>query len=76
MPGVIRPYTLTDILATINNQNGQSASGTTGAATVTFGIIAEADESIPGTSIADSATTTSAVSAGWDQTVWGATSWS
>jgi len=74
MPGVIRPYTLLDVLATIN-QNATSNGATGGANTSAFGIIAEADESIPTTSIADTATAAAAATAGWDQGTWGGVGW-
>lgn len=72
MAGVIRPYTLTDVLATINqNQNGQSA--TTGATATSFGVIAEANETVTGP--ADTATATHGSPPGWDAGIWGATLW-
>jgi hypothetical protein len=73
MPGVIRPYTLLDVLATIN----QNATGnaTVGANTSAFGIIAEADESIPAAAVADAATAAVAATAGWDQGTWGGVGW-
>lgn len=74
MPGVIRPYTLTDVLATIN-QAAQGGSVTTGLSSTVFSVIAEADESVPSTSMADAATTSAAVPTGWDQGQWGATQW-
>lgn len=74
MPGVIRPYTLVDVLATIN-QNATNNGATVGANAVAFGIIAEADESIPASSIADAATTAAAATAGWDQGQWGSVGW-
>lgn len=74
MPGVIRPYTLTDVLATIN-QSAQNANANTGLSATVYSVIAEADESVLATSIADSATTTAAAPTGWDQGQWGATQW-
>lgn len=72
MPGVIRPYTLTDVLQTLNqNQSGQGA--TTGASTVQFGVIGEADE--PSTLTADSATATHSATPGWDAGYWGSVAW-
>lgn len=75
MPGVIRPYTLTDVLSTITGQAGQAGSATIGANSTTFGIVAEADESIPAGSMADTAATIPAVPAPWDRAIWGMTSW-
>lgn len=72
MAGVIRPYTLVDVLATINqNQGNQNA--TTGATGIAFGVIAEVDD--PVTGIADSATATHSPPPGWDAGIWGATAW-
>lgn len=74
MPGVIRPYTLTDVLSTIN-QSAQTGGATVGVSSTVFAAIAETDESIPATSMADSATTTAATPAGWEQGVWGGIQW-
>jgi hypothetical protein len=37
--------------------------------------VAEADESIPATAMADTAVTVAAVPTGWDQAQWGLTQW-
>jgi len=72
MPGVIRPYTLTDVLQTMNQaQINQSA--TVGANSLQFGVIAEADE--PSTVTADSAAATHSPTAGWDAGYWGSVAW-
>jgi hypothetical protein len=72
MPGVIRPYTLTDVLATINqNQGGQNA--TTGNSATSFGVIAEVDDTV--TPLGDSATAAHSPPPGWDSGFWGATGW-
>lgn len=68
MPGVFRPYTLTDILGTIQQQ----AIGDTGTSVSGVGYYAEADESV---TLADSATATAQVPATWDGGVWGAAEW-
>lgn len=71
MPGVLRPYTLADVLGTINGQQaqqGQAAQIVTG-----VGFFAEANETVP---LADSMTTTVQALPGWDGGVWGALSWS
>lgn len=72
MPGVIRPYTLTDVLQTMNQaQINQGA--TVGANSATFGVIAEVDDSV--TPVGDTGSATHSAPAGWDQGQWGATSW-
>lgn len=73
MPGVFRPYTLVDVLGTMNQENGNLTGGQqilTG-----FGQFAEADESA---TVSDSATGTLVVAstATWDNTVWGEFTWS
>lgn len=70
--GVFRPYTLVDVLGTMNQQ----ITDMNGAQAVTgFGTFTEADET---TSISDSATsalvTASAVT--WDNATWGTFTWS
>lgn len=68
--GVFRPYSLVDVLGSINNQNSSSPD----TATSGVGYIGEADEQ---TTWADSATTVLRTSApGWDLEVWGAAVWS
>lgn len=70
MPGVLRPYTLSDVLGTLNAQNQDAQQG----AVVVDGIgtFAEADETA---AAADSATATHAAVPGWDGGQWGATQW-
>lgn len=76
MPGVIRPYTLIDVLGAINGQSQASTDTTTGASATGFGVVAEADEQITATQITDAATTILVTAApGWDQEVWGAWAW-
>ena len=68
MAGVLRPYTLADVLGTIvaaSQPNQDMLSG--------LGLFAEADETIP---LGDSWTSTAAVPNTWDNGVWGATLWS
>lgn len=67
MPGVIRPYTLVDILGTISGQNSQGNQGNT-ALTTPLSAVAEVDETVTS---ADSATALSSAAKGWDQEVWG-----
>lgn len=74
MPGVLRPYTLVDVLSTIYNQNGVGSLGNTGTAlTVPLSTVAEADEVA---TAADSAFAASQANLTWDQGVWSAGTWS
>ena len=67
--GVFRPYSLVDVLGSINNQNSASADTSTSG----VGALAEADEQ---TTWADSATTVVRTTLPtWDQEVWGASTW-
>lgn len=72
MPGVIRPYTLTDVLQTMN-QNTMNQGATTGANATQFGVISEVDDSV--TPLGDSATATHSPTAGWDAGYWGSVTW-
>lgn len=70
--GVFRPYTLVDVLGTMNQQ----ITDVSGAQTVTgFGTFAEADE---GMIAADSMTSVlkTASAATWDSVTWGTFTWS
>jgi hypothetical protein len=70
--GVYRPYTLVDVLGTMNQQ----ITDMTGSESVTgFGTFAEADENVTAT---DSATATleTASAAVWDAVTWGTFTWS
>lgn len=70
--GVFRPYTLVDVLGTMNQENAQQ----NGAQTITgFGQFAEADETM---GAIDSATATLVVAstATWDNATWGTIVWS
>lgn len=69
MPGVFRPYTLVDVLGTLNQQTtGQDTSQTvTG-----LGYFGETDET---TTFADSWTSTLQTPATWDNGTWGAFTW-
>lgn len=71
MPGVNRPYTLVDVLGTINDQLG-AVSNAQGASAPGLGLVVEADET---TTMADSATGTAAVPTTWDTGVWGQGQW-
>lgn len=74
MPGVLRPYTLVDVLSTIYNQNGQGSTGNTATAlTAPLSAVAEADEPAV---LGDSAFASSQTNIAWDQGVWSAGSWS
>lgn len=68
MPGVFRPYTLVDVLGTLNQQaQDQAADMING-----LGFFVETDEQA---TIADSATVTHSAPPGWDQSTWGASVW-
>lgn len=74
MPGVVRPYTIVDILSTIygaatGNQSGVSTT----APTTPISLVGEADEPL---TVADTATGITRTPPGWDQEVWGAFQWS
>lgn len=70
MPGVLRPYTLVDILGTLNGGVQQATQGTT---TITgTSVVAESDET---TAFSDTVTGTVTTNQGWDQVTWGTVSW-
>lgn len=71
MPGVVRPYTLVDILGTLNSQSQGSANVATSISGI--GYYAEVDES---STSSDTASTQVTALIGWDQQNWGAFSWS
>lgn len=71
-PGVLRPYTLIDVLGAINGQSQTGTSASTGASATAYGQVAEADEQI---TAADSAFATVQAAPGWDQGVWGVGTW-
>lgn len=73
MPGVLRPYTLVDILGTINDQNGLGSQGSSTTLTVPLSAVAESDET---TTASDSAFAQSQTNITWDQGVWSACTWS
>lgn len=69
--GVFRPYTLVDVLGTMNQQIGEL----NGSQTVTgFGVLAEVDDAMTAD---DSATATVVVAstATWDNATWGTFVW-
>lgn len=70
MPGVFRPYTLTDILAGVSGASGGALVEDT--ADTATGVFGEADEVA---TLADSMTTTVALNSTWDNGTWGAFSW-
>lgn len=72
MPGVLRPYTLVDVLSTINNQNGVGNTNPT-VLTVPLSEVGEVDEAA---TMGDSAFASSQTNITWDQGVWSAGSWS
>jgi hypothetical protein len=68
--GVFRPYSLVDVLGSINNQNSSSPDTSISG----VGALGEADEQ---TTWADSASTfLNTVAPTWDREVWGAVAWS
>lgn len=67
--GVFRPYTLPDVLGSMQQQ----AIGNTDTSVSGLGSIAEADETV---TLADSATATAGVNPAWDAGTWGAVTWS
>lgn len=69
MPGVYRPYSLADVLGSMQQQ----AIGDTNTSVSGLGSLAEADETV---TLADSATGTAAVNPAWDGGTWGAITWS
>lgn len=70
MPGVFRPYTLVDVLGTLNNQN----AGLNGTQIITgLSGFAETDETV---GYVDSMTATvNATVPTWDGTFWGQFTW-
>lgn len=70
MPGVFRPYTLLDVLGTLNDQSTNNI----GSDTIVngLGVFAETDESA---SFADSMTTVVQTNSVYDAGVWGASTW-
>lgn len=73
MPGVLRPYTLVDVLSTINNQNGQGSMGNPATLTVPLSTVAEADETASSSDTAFASTQTGG--ALWNGEVWCAGTW-
>lgn len=69
--GVIRPYTLVDILNTIYQVSSTPLDN--GGVVITVGIVAEVDEVA---TTADLAFATTSTSLGWDQGVWNGFAWS
>lgn len=68
MPGVLRPYTLTDILGSLQ----QSAQGDTDTSVSGVGYFAEADDVV---SLSDSATALVQAPATWDNGNWCQFTW-
>lgn len=71
MPGVVRPYTLVDVLSTIYNQTGQLSqqiNGTSGS----IGIVGEVEDT---STSADASFGVVSSNLGWDQGGWNAVSW-
>lgn len=70
MPGVFRPYTLVDVLGTLNDQS--TANIGSDAIVNGLGVFAETDETA---SMADSMATTVQLNSVYDAGVWGALTW-
>jgi hypothetical protein len=70
--GVFRPYTLVDVLGTMNQQISEMAGGQ---AVTGFGTFAEADEAMTTTDTVTS-TLVTASTATWDGATWGTFIWS
>lgn len=69
--GVFRPYTLVDVLGTMNQQIGALS----GSQTVTgFGVLAEVDDAMKASDSA-TATTVAVSTATWDNATWGTFTW-
>lgn len=69
MPGVFRPYSLADVLGTIQQQ----ALGDTDTSVSGLGSIAEADEAV---TLTESVTASAQVNPAWDTAQWGLAIWS
>jgi hypothetical protein len=67
--GVFRPYTLVDVLGTLNEQSQQQQGSTI----TSQGFFAETDE---GMTAHDTMTTAVQANAAWDAGQWGAFTWS
>jgi hypothetical protein len=72
MSGVFRPYTLVDVLGTLNQGNTDTAQGASDTPDG-IGEFAESDESA---TVSDSFTTTATTPATWDNATWGTAVWS
>lgn len=74
MPGVMRNYTLTDVLQGIySTATGLQQGVSTTSPGSTIALTGEVDEQL---SLSDSVSGLSAVSRGWNQGVWGEIGWS
>lgn len=74
MPGVLRPYTLVDVLSTINDQSGLgSGQNSSTVLTVPLSDVGEVDET---TATSDSAFGAVSVATTWNEGVWNAGYWS
>lgn len=71
MPGVIRPYTLVDVLSTIYNQTNSLAQQISGPSAA-VGIVGEADDpAVTG----ENAVSAVSSNLGWDQSTYNAFTW-
>lgn len=69
MPGVLRPYTLTDVIATLN---GQSTAATPDTSINGIGVYAEDDDAV---TVGDSWTSAVQANPTWDNGIWGQFTW-
>lgn len=73
-PGTVRPYTLADVLMTINDQVNQVQQSVSGSITG-ISVVAEDDE--PAVTTSDTALAVAVTSPPvWGNTVWGSDAWS
>jgi hypothetical protein len=70
VPGVFRPYTVADIIGSL--QDGITAATSTGTTTSGVGNFTEADETL---GITDTAAVTAQASPAWDAGQWGSFTW-
>lgn len=74
-PGTIRPYTLVDILNTINDQAvGDVGNAVTSGVAFVVGIVGDFDDPVTVTDVASGSVFASGTT-GWDQGLWNAFTW-
>lgn len=70
MPGVFRPYTIADVIGSLQDQIGAATSANS--TTAGTGHFLEADETL---GITDTATVTAQANPAWDAGTWGTFTW-